>query len=50
MADEKIGKSNYNKGVETVKKIVRSSIKLRIPQLHLCFFIRKLEGQEIDYS
>ena len=51
---KKIGKSrNYGhlKGVETVKKIVRSSIKLRIPTVTFYVFIRKLEKakKEIDY-
>ena len=39
---------NYGhfKGVETVKKIVTSSIKLKIPYNILCFFFRELEAPQ----
>ena len=32
-------KFGHLKGVETVKKIVKSSIKLKIPTYFLCFFV-----------
>ena len=40
---------NYGhlKGLETVKKVVKNSIKLKIPIItFFCFFIRKLKDQK----